>query len=350
MKRKMKRKILNNEKGIVLLLVIGLVSVLSIITLQFGMEMRQQYVVAAGLRYNFQLSEMAKSGITITQGLLLQDLEDNQFDSFFDSWALLSDDDLAGLFEYGTIKVQVIDESGKFPVNAMVDVKKEGAKKPKDEEETKNRVQHEKDVRNILWRLMRAEPFRMEDGDAREIIDSLIDWIDTGDNNGAEEYGAEDSYYMSLDPPYHCKNGPVESIEELLLVQGITEELLYGTEDTPPLAPLLTVWGDDGKVNLNTAEVLLLQAMAFDIDKNAAETLVTYREDEANKEQLASPGWYKTVPSFPGDIDISENLLTTESHYFTIKALAESNELTKIVAATVARKKKEIAIVQWQTE
>jgi len=346
----MKIKILNNEKGIVLLLVIGLVSVLSIITLQFGLEMRQQYIVSAGLRNNFQLSEIAKSGIVITQGLLLQDLEDNQFDSFFDSWALLADDDLAGLFEYGTVKVQVIDESGKFPVNAMVDLKKEGAKKPKDEKETKNRVQHEKDVRNILWRLIRAEPFLVEDGEAREIIDSLMDWIDSGDNNGEEEYGAEDSHYMSLDPPYHCKNGPIESIEELLLVQGITEELLYGTKEKPPLAPLLTVWGDDGKVNLNTADVLLLQAMAFDIDKKAAESLITYREDEENKDQLASPGWYKTAPSFPGDIDISESLTTTKSQFFTIKALAESDELSKIVAATIERDDKESSIVQWQTE
>lgn len=345
-----KIKILNNEKGIVLLLVIGLVSILSVMTLQFGLEMRQQYVVSAGLRNNFQLSEMAKSGITITQGLLLQDLDDNQFDSFFDSWALLSDEDLTGLFEYGTVKVQVIDESGKFPINAMVDLKKETAEKPKDEEETKNRVQHEKDVRNILWRLMRAAPFLVEDGDAREIIDSLIDWIDTDDNNGEEEYGAEDSHYMSLDPPYHCKNGPIESIEELLLVQGITEELLYGTKEKPPLAPLLTVWGDDGKVNLNTAEVLLLQAMAFDIDKKAAEALITFREDEENEEQLATPGWYKTAPSFPGDIDISESLITTKSYFFTIKALAENDALTKIVAATIERDDKETAIVQWQTE
>ncbi len=350
MHKKITMKRVNNEKGMVLLLAISLVAILSIITLQFGLEMRQQYVVSSGLKNSLQLSEMAGSGITITKGLLLQDLEENQFDSLFDFWALLADEDLAGLFEYGTVKVQVIDETGKFPVNAMVDLKKESAEKPKDEEETKNRIQHEKDVRNILWRLMRAEPFLVEDGDAREIIDSLIDWIDTGDNDGEEEYGAEDSHYMGLDPPYHCKNGPIESIEELLLVQGITEELLYGTKEKPPLAPLLTVWGDEGKINLNTADVLLLQAMAFDLDKNAAEALITYREDEANKEQLESPAWYKTAPSYPNDIEITESLITTKSNFFTIKALAESNGLTKIVAATVERENDEIPIVQWHTE
>lgn len=183
-------------------------------------------------------------------------------------------------------------------------------------------VQHEIDVRNILWRLLRAEPFLVEDGDARGIIDSLIDWMDSGDGDGEEEYGAENNYYRSLDPPYSCKNGPVESIDELLLVKGITSELLYGTDERPPLAPLLTAWDSDGKININTADALLLQSLNQGMDRETAEAMISYREDENNREQLATTGWYKNVPSFPGDIELQQDLIKTVSTFFTIEATA----------------------------
>lgn len=340
----------NKEQGMALLLVLSLVSILTIITLQFGMKMRQQYIDSASLGKQFQLTEMGISGITISKGLLLQDLSENNFDSLHDSWALLSEDELSALFEPGELKVSIIDENGKFPLNAMVLVKKKLGKKPADEKEFKKLQQHEHDVRNVLWRLMRAEPFLVEDGDAREIIDSIIDWIDSGDGDGEEEYGAEDSHYMSLNPPYPCKNGPIESIEELLLIQGFTAELLYGTKDKPGLAPLLTPWGDDGTINLNTAAQPLLQAMAVGISKETAESMTEYREEEAHKDQLASPTWYKGVPSFPGDIEITKELITVQSRFFTINAEATIDTLQKNITATIARDQAAIAIVRWQTE
>ena len=35
---------------------------------------------------------------------------------------------------------------------------------------------------------------------------------------------------MTLDQPYRCKNGPLDSIEELLLVKGVTMGLLFGND------------------------------------------------------------------------------------------------------------------------
>lgn len=340
----------NNEKGMALLLVLSLVSILTIITLQFGLEMRQRYVVSAGLGDQIKLSEMGISGIAISKGLLLQDLAENKSDSFYDSWALIGEEELPPFFSYGELKISITDESGKFPLNAMVLMKKKLGEKPDNDEEFNKLQQQEHDVRNVLWRLMRAEPFLVEDGDAREIIDSIIDWIDSGDGDGEEEYGAEDSYYMHLDPPYHCKNGPIESIEELLLIQGITPELLYGTEDKPGLAPLLTPWGNEGKINLNTAAQPILQAMAEGIDKETSESMIEYREDEVHKDQLAMPTWYQNAPSFPRDITISKELATVQGRFFTIHAEASIDSLQKTVTATIERNEKKIAIVHWHTE
>ncbi len=340
----------NNEKGMALLLVLSLVSLLTIITLQFGLEMRQQYVVSAGLGNQIKLSEMGISGITISKGLLLQDLAENTFDSLYDSWALIGEEELPAFFTYGELKISIIDESGKFPLNAMVLRKKDRGRRPVNDEDSNKLQQQEHDVRNVLWRLMRAEPFLVEDGNAREIIDSIIDWIDSGDGDGEEEYGAEDSHYMRLNPPYHCKNGPIESIEELLLIKGVTAELLYGTQDKPGLAPLLTPWGDEGKINLNTAAQPILQAMAEGIDKETSESMIEYREDEVHKDQLAKPTWYKDAPSFPQDITISKELATAQSRFFTINAEASIGTLKKTVTTTIDRNEKNIAIVRWHSE
>lgn len=333
-----------------LLLTISLVSVLAVVTMQFNRNMRQEYIVSADLKDSILLGEIARSGIVIAEQILLLDQKENTFDSLHDSWALLTDEDFAELFNGGRLELAVFDEAAKFQINAMVTRKRKG-QKPTAKEDSNKQMQHEIDVRNVLWRLLRAEPFLVEDGNAREIIDSLIDWIDSGD--GEEEYGAEESYYQSLTPPYSCKNGPVESIEELLLVKGITRDLLYGTKEKPPLASLLTTLGDDGKININSVGLPLLQAIAMELDKNSAKKMISFREEEKNKGQLADPQWYTSVPSFPNDIadKIKEQgLVTVTSKFFTISATARFTERQKTITAAVERTDNEISILRWNSE
>ena len=62
-----------------------------------------------------------------------------------------------------------------------------------------------------------------------EIADSILDWID-GSSYDPREYGAKDDYYTSLDPPYYTRNGIPDSLDELLLVRGVTPKLLYGID------------------------------------------------------------------------------------------------------------------------
>ena len=63
-------------------------------------------------------------------------------------------------------------------------------------------------------------------GMTAEIADSIIDWRDEDEDAG--ENGAESTYYGALPRPYRCKNAPFETVEELLLVKGVTPEVLYG--------------------------------------------------------------------------------------------------------------------------
>ena len=61
-----------------------------------------------------------------------------------------------------------------------------------------------------------------------EIVDAILDWIDADDTKNP--YGAESEDYQQMNPPYKAKNGPLETIDELLLVKGITPTLLYGED------------------------------------------------------------------------------------------------------------------------
>jgi len=65
-------------------------------------------------------------------------------------------------------------------------------------------------------------------GMTEDVADAILDWIDADDET--REYGAESDYYIGLDPPYAPKNGPLDTVEELLLVRGVTPQLMFGTD------------------------------------------------------------------------------------------------------------------------
>jgi general secretion pathway protein K len=90
----------------------------------------------------------------------------------------------------------------------------------------------------------------------------MIDWVDTNfetavcDTSGqAQQNAAEDSFYQLLKKPYARKNAPLDSIEELRLVRGVSDDFWATFIDPDPDKPdkrVVTVWGS-GKVNVNTA-------------------------------------------------------------------------------------------------
>ena len=110
----------------------------------------------------------------------------------------LDDEGVATGFRYG-----LIDESARLNLNVLVDsdTTLPGA------------------GRNFLMSL----PYMTED-----IADAIMDWMDPDDD--VREFGAETFEYTGLNPPYAARNGPLDSIEELLKVRGVTPELLFGVD------------------------------------------------------------------------------------------------------------------------
>ena len=84
-----------------------------------------------------------------------------------------------------------------------------------------------------------------------EIEAALADWQDADSLLHPE--GAEQEYYDGLDPAYACKNAPLDVMEELLLVRGITPELFWGTSEHPGLVHFLCVEGKSDKLDINGA-------------------------------------------------------------------------------------------------
>ena len=78
-----------------------------------------------------------------------------------------------------------------------------------------------------------------------EVIAAIIDYRD--DDNTVTPGGAEAEYYASLQPPYLPRNGPLLSVRELLMVRGVSRELLLG-EDANQNG-LLDPEEDDGDIS-----------------------------------------------------------------------------------------------------
>ncbi|MBN1872574.1 MAG: general secretion pathway protein GspK [Candidatus Omnitrophica bacterium] len=95
-------------------------------------------------------------------------------------------------------------------------------------------------------------------GFSSEIVAAVMDWRDedTSESDYLGARGTEDSYYKEeLENPYDCKDAPFSVKEELLLVKGVTDDVYEGVKD------LITVYGEDSKININTVCVDVLNAL-----------------------------------------------------------------------------------------
>jgi type II secretory pathway component PulK len=129
----------------------------------------------------------------------------------------------------------VVDESSKLNINALIQLDPSG--------ET---------LAAALTKLAEATGNPLLTSD---LIDAIVDWVDSDED--ARTNGAENSYYLGAAGQYKAKNGPLNTLDELLLVRGVTPQLLYGTDrnrngvaddDAPGgfdrgLADYLTVYG-----------------------------------------------------------------------------------------------------------
>lgn len=76
-----------------------------------------------------------------------------------------------------------------------------------------------------------------------DLIDAILDW--RGPETQPRAQGAKDEYYNALQTPYNTKLGDFDSVEELLLVRGMTPDLLYRPAENTTSQPLITGQDED---------------------------------------------------------------------------------------------------------
>jgi general secretion pathway protein K len=185
--------------------------------------------------------------------------------------------------------VRIIDESGKIDINKAPDI--------------------------VLKQLIINMGVKEEEAEA--IVDAIQDWRDPDDLVRA--HGAESDYYGSLPTPYKAKNADFESIEELLLVKGVTPGLFYGRDDKPGLADFVTVYSESGKIRVSSAprEVLMaLPGMTTEI----ASSVVEFRQQAGADTTAGIQGILgQSAAAF------AQYTTTAEGSTFTVEAVGRIN-------------------------
>lgn len=115
---------------------------------------------------------------------------------------------------------------------------------------------------------------RGEDGrvtSREDVCAAIIDWVDSNQDridcsntDSASSSAPEDSYYRNLDDPYERKNAPFDSLQELRMVHGLSDDVWATFIDPKPDDPSyrpVTVWSA-GKININTAAPMTILSHA----------------------------------------------------------------------------------------
>ena len=322
------RKVPNN-RGIALILVILMISVIVAVTIQLNVASRAEIQEAANIGDGIMLSYIAKSGFNGAEALLMED--DNAVDSLTEDWAnagLLSSMSEV-LFSRGVFFLSIEDESGKLPINKLVDG-----------------TDYNNARKEVMIRFLESNEFNLDEQQVRDIVDAIKDWIDEDDEPTG--FGVENAYYKGLENPYPCKNGLLDSIDELLKIKGITGNIFYGSDTTPGLRNYVTVHGGS-KININTAPPMILRALAKGIAVEMAADMDEFRRDESN--DLADASWYKDVTGMDA-VTIDQNLITVQSDVFTIISTGQVGTMTKQITGVIKRSPtdKTVTLLSWKVD
>lgn len=320
------KSIWQSQSGIALITVILIISILVAAALELNRSSRADVYDAANLSDGIKLGYIAKSGFYGAAVLLVN--AQNEYETLRDDWAhaeILSAQSKS-FFPNGYFIVRIEDEKGKIPLNKLV---VGGAVN--------------ENIKAVLLRLLELPEFDLKENQAAEILDAIIDWID--ENDDVTGRGAESSYYLSQALPYTAKNTPLDCIDELLMIKGITSELFAGTKEKPGLAQFVTIYGT-GAVNINTAPKMVLRALSSEITVELADKMDEYRRTKGNI--LSSVDWYKKVSGMEGMTIKPELIEMVKSNYFKIYSTGAADKMEQRISGVIQRSP--FSIVNWRQD
>jgi type II secretory pathway component PulK len=227
------------------------------------------------------------------------------------------------------VRITIVDEARKLPMRALVDA-----------QGCTEYASHQAWVA-IFERFF--EDFKINEDDITDAINALIDWQDASceSPDGSRSGGAEDDYYQGLEKPYSIPYLPMQVPGELRLVRHFTCEALaklFPGKECKDVADLdlgsnnyLTPyggWGDEARVNINTATEAVLRALIPD------ETCI---EDILERRGVGFEGQLLDVEPFQDVSQVCGGALPQDanttigfrSNYFRVEAIGEVEGLIK---------------------
>ncbi len=350
-------KLMHNEKGAALVVTLTIVVVLMVAALQLRKMTLGAVTVGQLAKDQFYAEQKALSGINLACLILAEDAQKNDVDSIQEEWA--DDEWLAQAvstlgYNSGALTLKITDEKSKIQVNAFL------------KDFPGNQINT--DQMRIWEKLIQTTMLDDDQTDTAPVINCLKDWMDSLDDDAVSGIsGAESDYYMGLDPPYECANGPLTKVQELFLIKGISKDMLgsdipgfeEGEDQLISPEDFLTVFGLDneapqegkyrysGRININTAPVNVLSALLPEGLEDLAQDLADFRAQKGEQglefTNSLDKGWYKRV------IDLSdtelvefERTIDYASSFFRVDAVATENKVkVKMVAFLKREQEKE---------
>jgi general secretion pathway protein K len=233
------------QRGVAIVLAMGVVALAAMaaaaIMVSQGTWARQVELTTD----HIQARAVLLAGADWARALLADDRRVSTVDHLGEPWALK----LPPLpVENGELVGQIEDQQGTFNLNNMI-------------MQGKINVAQLAHFRSLLAIL----------GLPDELADALADWIDD-DSQPQPRDGAEDAYYLGLDPPYLAANRPLIDVAELALVRGFDDNV------RARLRPYVSALPGVTAVNVNTAPAEVLAAVVDGLDLGGAQMLVTQRD------------------------------------------------------------------------
>jgi general secretion pathway protein K len=280
-----KRYPLNAKKGSILIVILWALFFLSMLAVAVNAYIWPSLSLAGKLKDRAKMYYLAKAGVKRAILEIVKNDATDSYDALKESWSNNEDGFKEIELEEGTFSVQRIAYTG------------QGTEEIKygliDEE---RKININKASYSVLKKFFEIAG-ETTSQQAADIAASIIDWRDEDDE--PEENGAESGYYLTLDPPYPCKNEDFEVLEELLLVKGMSQEVFDKVKDK------ITIYGT-GAVNINTADALVLQSLGM--SQALAEKVIHFRKGSDGKEATQDDNVFESTSTIAQTLNDVEGL------------------------------------------
>jgi len=192
-----------------------------------------------------QAQRLIQAGLAWARAVLSDDRRVSNVDTLSEPWALR----LPSIpVEEGSLAGHIEDQQGKFNLNnLLLDGKVDLAQ-----------LAHFRRLLSILD----LPP---------ALAETLADWIDA-DSKPRSQDGAEDAYYLSLQPAYLAANRPLIDVAELALVRGFNDNIRARLRPFVSALPRFTA------INVNTASPEVISSIVDGLNLDDARTIVLQRE------------------------------------------------------------------------